>query len=411
MFTAADLLDQLHALTEQLLALDPSTLTADDLHAATMRLERERSRLTVAAATVTHEFTARRAWRGDGTLKPELAIGRDAKRDHDAARRDIRRARWLERMPLTRQAVVDGRLSVDHVDLLIQYAAGARFEVFLQHEAMLVDQCAALPLFDDARRLLQYWAAAADDQLGRRRERQANSTLYLSRSGITGFGKLDGELQPVDHEIVGGELQRLSREIAAEDRRAGRERTPAQRRAAALVRMATRSVNAAGATARPLFQVIVGDETARRLCQLASGTVVHPDDLAEHLDSALLEAFLFDGSETVLTTSKQRTFRGALRRAVQVRDKRCQHRSVCPTPAAEADIDHRTPAARGGPTSQFNGAVECIPHNRHPELHGHPEPRPERPITTLDALRCRMRWRLLRDLEVPAIAALYEPDH
>jgi hypothetical protein len=82
---------------------------------------------------------------------------------------------------------------------------------------------------------------------------------------------------------------------------------------------------------------------------------------------------------------------------------------VCPTPAVEADIDHRTPAARGGPTSQFNGAVECIPHNRQPELHGHPEPRPEQTITLLDALRCRMRWRMFRDLEDPAIAAQFEP--
>jgi hypothetical protein len=151
--------------------------------------------------------------------------------------------------------------------------------------------------------------------------------------------------------------------------------------------------------------VIVGDETARHLCQLASGTVVSPHDLQRFIDAALMEAFLFDGSEVVLATSKQRTFRGALRRAVQVRDKRCQHESVCPTPAVDCDVDHRTPAARGGPTSQFNGASECMPHNRRSELHGNPQPRPERPIDTLDALRCRMRWRMLRDLEDPEYAA------
>jgi hypothetical protein len=409
MATAADLLDQLHGLVDQLLAIEPTTLSATDLHAATMRIEAERARLTVAASSVTREFAARRAWRSDGTLKPELAIGRDARRDHESARRDIRRAKWLHRMPLTRQAVLDGRLSVDHVDLLIQHAAGARFELFLESEALLVDRCAGLSLFDDARRVVQYWAGLADDQLGRRRERPAGSTLYLSRSAATGVGTLDGTLDPIDHEIVAPELQRLTREIALEDRRDGRQRTLAQRRAAALVRMATRSINATGATARPLFQVVVGDETARRLCQLASGTVVHPDDLVEHVDTALLEAFLFNGSEVVLTASKQRTFRGALRRAVQVRDKRCQHESVCPTPAVDADIDHRIPAGRGGPTSQFNGAVECIPHNRRPDLHGHPAPRPERPVTVLDALRCRMRWRMLRDLEDPDYAALFEP--
>ena len=43
--------------------------------------------------------------------------------------------------------------------------------------------------------------------------------------------------------------------------------------------MATRSVNATGVTARPLFEVIVGDETARHLCQLASGAVLFHDQV------------------------------------------------------------------------------------------------------------------------------------
>jgi hypothetical protein len=70
---------------------------------------------------------------------------------------------------------------------------------------------------------------------------------------------------------------------------------------------------------------------------------------------------------------------------------------VCPTPAAESDIDHRKPAGRGGPTSQFNGRVECIPHNRLPHLHDHPTEVPERPVDRLDELRCRIRWRVLHD--------------
>jgi hypothetical protein len=146
---------------------------------------------------------------------------------------------------------------------------------------------------------------------------------------------------------------------------------------------------------------VVGVETAGRLCQLASGTVVTPEQLAGLLDTAVLEAFLFDGGHTVLGMSRRRTFTGALRRAIQVRDLRCTHPSVCPTPAAACDIDHRTPAARGGPTSQFNGRPECPPHNRIPDLHDHEvESLPPRDITYLDLLRCRLRWAHLRDLEL-----------
>ena len=405
MTSAATLVDQLHGLIDQLLAVDAGALASDELHDVVVRLEAERSRLTVAGAAVAHRWVEHGRWKADGSLRPQLALARDAHRDHDAVRRDLRRARWLSRMPRTREAVVDGRLSIDHVDLFISWAAGARFERFLDSEQVLVDQCASLRLFDDARRVVQYWAARVDDELGRRREPRNGSTLYLSRSSTTGEGELSGHLDAIDHEIVAAELRRLTREVLLDDRRAGRTRTPAQQRAAALVRMATRSINATGPSARPSFQVIVGDETARRLCQLASGTVVSPEDLLEHVDTALMEAFLFDSSEVVLATSRQRTFRGALRRAVKVRDRRCQHESVCPTPAVDCDVDHRTPAARGGPTNQFNGASECVPHNRDAELHDDPEPRPERPIDLLDAIRCRLRWRMLRDLEDPEYAA------
>jgi hypothetical protein len=286
---------------------------------------------------------------------------------------------------------------MDHVDLFVRHATAVRFELFLEHERMLVEQCASFTLFDDARRALQYWAYLADNELGVRQEPPAPSTLYASRSGDTGEAVLDGRLSPIDAEILLPELNRLEREVILEDRAKGVVRTRAQRRAAALVLMATRSVNATGVTARPLFQVIIGDDTARRLCELASGHVVRPEDLAEYIDAAVMESFLFDGPLVVIAKSRQRTFTGALRRAIQVRDRRCQHPSGCPTPAVDADIDHRRPAARGGPTSQFNGRVECTPHNRHAHLRDQVDELPERRVHILDAIRCRLRWQLLHD--------------
>jgi hypothetical protein len=68
-------------------------------------------------------------------------------------------------------------------------------------------------------------------------------------------------------------------------------------------------------------------------------------------------------------------------------------------PASECDVDHRTPAARGGPTSQFNGGAECKGHNRIPHLHDDPVEQPERRVDRLDAIRCRLRWQLLNEPE------------
>jgi hypothetical protein len=257
------------------------------------------------------------------------------------ARRRLQRMRW------TRESVLAGRLSMDHVDLFLQFATAARFELFLEHEAEIVRQCEGLSLFDDARRVLQYWAMAADDLLGRGASIPPPSSLYGSRSQTTGEWLLHGALSPVDAEVVESELHRLMRELKSADRAKGVVHPAGQLRAAALVRMATRFINATGATARPLFQVIVGDETAGRLCELASGHVVRPDELAPHLDGAVMESFLFDGPSVVIAKSNQRTFTGALRRPsrcviVVASTPRCV---ACRRCTATSTIEHPQPGA------------------------------------------------------------------
>jgi len=82
-----------------------------------------------------------------------------------------------------------------------------------------------------------------------------------------------------------------------------------------------------------------------------------------------METFLFDGPSVVLTASQQRTFTGKLRRAIQARDRRCQHPSGCNTPSANGDVDHIVPWKDGGTTDQFNGRAQCRPHNRHHDKH------------------------------------------
>ena len=390
----ATVLDELTEAVGKLLAVDWAGCDPVALHELVVGLEAQRTRLAVAASDALHEWEHNGRWQRDGSLNAASALGRDTRSDPQLRRRDLRRARFLHLMPHTRAAVLEGRLSLDAVDLMLRYATAARWHLFLEHEELLVAQFARASLFDDCRRLMQYWASLADDLLALHRQRPASSTLYASRSKDSGELRLDGSLSAVDGEIVAAELDRLAKEIKLEDQAAGVQRTPAQRRAAALVRMASRSVNATGVSARPLFQVIIGDLTARRLCELASGIVVHPDDLAPFIDSAVMEAFLFEGSTVVISKSNRRTFTGALRRAIQVRDRRCQHRSGCTTPASESDVDHRWPAARGGTTSQSNGRVECVPHNRlahlHDDLDEPPEER-ERQFGYLDELRCRLR--------------------
>jgi hypothetical protein len=388
-------LGELRAVVDRLLAADLTELSDAELDELVVGLRGERSRLAVADADAIHTWETVGGWRSGQAVNAAVALGNRTRGCHRAAGADLGRARKLQRMPHTRQAVLEGRLSFEHVDLFARAATAERFALFVRDEQLLVDQCAALRLFDDARRVVRYWCDRADDELNAEPSCPAPSTLYLSRSADSGVATLDGTLAAVDAEIVGNELDRLIRQLQLADRAQGVTRTRAQRRAAALVLMATRSAGATGVSPRPLFQVIVGDDSARRLCELGSGVIVTPRQLAAHIDTAVMESFLFDGPHTVVAVSARRTFMGQLRRAIQVRDRRCQHSSGCPVPAAKADIDHIVPAAQGGRTTQHNGRVLCSTQNRHHHLRDHPTPPRERTVTVLDEIRCRLRWQHL----------------
>ena len=66
----------------------------------------------------------------------------------------------------------------------------------------------------------------------------------------------------------------------------------------------------------------------------------------------------------VLGVSQQRLFRGAVRRAIEVRDRHCQHASGCDVPADKCEVDHVLPYVRSKTTSVANGQLLCPKHNR-----------------------------------------------
>src|SRR5690606_14940061 len=137
--------------------------------------------------------------------------------------------------------------------------------------------------------------------------------------------------------IVADELTRLERRLFEGDwaqakEALGREpvvtelqRTPAQRRADALVEMAARSKAMPPGARRPapLFTVLVGWETLHgRICELADGTVLTPGALVPWLDRADLERAVFDSDSRPIDVSvTRRLFEGATRRGVEIRDQ------------------------------------------------------------------------------------------
>ncbi len=143
-------------------------------------------------------------------------------------------------------------------------------------------------------------------------------------------------------------------------------RTPAQRRADALVEMAVRSkgANATDRRPEPLFSVLVGYEALHgRISRIEGGPIVSPGALLPWLKGADFERIVFSPRARIECSKTARFFTGATRRAIEVRDQCCTH-PFCEAPAERCQIDHVIPYAKGGETTQENGRVHCGFHNR-----------------------------------------------
>ena len=213
-------------------------------------------------------------------------------------------------------------------------------EALARDEAVLVADACTLR-FDQFCQVAAYWKQLADPQSADQEAeaRRARRDVYLVNSFAgTWLGAMT--LDPISGAIVSGELERLEKALFEADWAEARDslgrdpaptellRTPGQRRADALVEMATRSKSAPKDARRPapLFTILVGWETlTKRICQLEDGTVVTPGTLLPWLDRADLERAVFAPGRRVEISPRARLFAGATRRAIEVRDRECTH--------------------------------------------------------------------------------------
>ena len=352
-------------------------LSDDDLGREVVEIQARIDRDLAEQAKLVSEWDARKLWASDGSRSCSAHYARETGLSPDDAKRIVFRAKRLRWMPLTVAAFENGSLSSSRVDLLARARCSKVGGLFARDEADLVDQVTKLS-FSDALRAVRYWSAHADEYGTERRGQKLleQRTAYISRT-YEGSVDLRGLFDPVGGEIFANELERLEKQLFEADWAEAKaihgedvcverlKRTSAQRRCDALVLMAERSATA-GVTkkAKPLFSVVAGKDTFKRICELSSGTVLSPGQLVPWLGESNIERIVFDGPSRILDLGEQRSFRGALRRAIEIRDRHCQHSSGCDVPARRCDVDHSVAYSRGGQTNQMNGKLLCPAHNR-----------------------------------------------
>jgi len=100
----------------ELAAVD--TLTDTELQHLVVGVQSRRDRLGAVAARPMQRWDSRGVWLGDGSRSAASRLARECRSSVRSAKIELRRARQLASMPATAAAVADGRLSLDHVDLL-----------------------------------------------------------------------------------------------------------------------------------------------------------------------------------------------------------------------------------------------------------------------------------------------------
>ena len=377
------------AVASALAALEPPSEVDDEcLAERTVDLVRLRSLLEGAIAGHVREWDRRCMWAEDGSKSPTARMARDANCSRPAAGASVKLSRALARMPLTDAALATGIISTDHARRLAQACTDERLPRFLELEAQLLTE--AVRLAGDYQgfcTVVAYFESVTDDDLhdptdpddeppGAKR-RRLERDFRVSQVG-DGWD-LRGLLGTGDGAIVANQLRIIYDQLweadwakaRAEHGDAATEadlgRTVGQRRADALAEMAKRSsgYRTGDQIARPLVTVIVNEaEFTGPIRETFNGIVLSRRDVAEWLTQADFERIVFDPTgKPVDVTSPRRFFTGAMRRAVQIRDRQCAH-PTCNVDAERCQVDHVIEHSAGGPTNIDNARLLCPRHNQ-----------------------------------------------
>ncbi len=333
-----------------------------EIERATRALEAERARRVA-------EVERRGAFARDGFVSvTSWLVGRMGVPPGSAVQH-VRLSRSLGRMPRTRAALEDGRISVGAA-LLLATAADADPGSFVDAEATLVEAAERLSLRELHLVVERWWlladAEAADELDARRFGRRA---LHVSPT-LDGMVRVDGDLDPETGHTVITALRSLLDVWSRSD--AAGPRTPAQRRADALGEICRRHLDSSDrplvAGERPHLTVTVDLEALERRagarCELDDGGSLGPE-AGRRLacDATISRLITRGGSEPLDVGRRTAVVPVALRRAVVARDRTCRFPG-CGHPHGWCDAHQVVHWADGGTTSLSNLVLLCRRHHR-----------------------------------------------
>lgn len=366
----------LHEAITTELDVDDFELTAQALATRSLRLRKQRDRLDVAIARTDNAFEKSRAFTrlgGTWSTAPQW-LADNGRMSIKRARADFRYGRRLAQLTTIMAAVVGGIMSGWQARRLCNAASTAdRLRNLVAAQLFFLEQSEVLDSFEFGAAIEHWTEVNYGDEIARRAERaDRNRRLNCSKT-LGGVRYLEASLHPVWGAMFDTVLARITDELFAADWARAKQthgnattaqhlwRTPAQRRHDALIVMAMRAESSApnAAARRPLVSVLVDFKTIHgRVCELEDGTHLAVDQVVDLMKLADLERAVWGPDDRISVSKKSRVFRGAERRAVELRDRHCTQPG-CHEPPEQCDVDHVHRFEDGGPTTQENGRLRC----------------------------------------------------
>jgi Domain of unknown function (DUF222)/HNH endonuclease len=370
-------MSELRSALDGLLFVDDGALSDDQLVADLDEVERGARQLEVVRARRLAELERRQVWSRDGHLSLASWLASRHRVSHTVAASHLRTARALEQMPVMAQALAAGDVSSSAVTLLA-HARDTAPEQFARAEETLVDAARTLPV-DQLQATVMRWRehanaerAAEDDEA--RQERRAVSTVVT----FEGMVESTVKLAPSDGQVYLTAI-RTAEDAEVRSLNGVDRRTPAQRRADALVQVCRHYLDAQNrpvvAGERPHVIVTIDVEsldrsenapgTARSAGARLSdvGAISAADALMWACDAQVTRVITDAASRPLDVGRATRITPPWIRKALLVRDGGCAFPD-CGRPPSWCDPHHVVHWTNGGPTALSNLVLLCRRHHR-----------------------------------------------
>jgi hypothetical protein len=289
----------------------------------------------------------------------------------------LRTARQLESLPRVARAFRAGQLSSQQVSVICRAVEEAGRTCL--EPAWVEQELVAAGQRKDPLELRRHWAQVryrADQEAGVEAEREQRERRWL-RFWQTPWDtyRIEGEMDPESGAVLKTALKALMGRRPAP----GDERTPEQRRADAVTELAQRALDAGELPERggerPHLSLVAELSTLRLepgspLASLDWGPLVTGETVRRLAEDALVTPVLMSGSEVLHAGRRKRTLTARQRKALNLRDRRCQAPG-CDRSPEQCTPHHLIHWIDGGRSNLPNTRLYCDAHHArlHPENH------------------------------------------